>query len=302
MARRFHSDFRPMRTYLDYLQHIMDTGVDKGDRTGTGTRSVFGYQMRFDLSQGLPVVTTKRVHLKSVIGELLWFVRGETNIRSLLQDGVRIWTDWPLKRYRQATGEPIDQRAFEQRIVDDADFAAQWGELGPVYGKQWRRWQGADGSVTDQLAQVMDAIKTNPDSRRLLVTAWQPAEISGMALPPCHLLFQFYVAQGKLSCQLYQRSADSFLGVPFNIASYALLVHMMAQQADLEPGEFVWSGGDCHIYSNHMDQVAEQLAREPLPLPRLNLRKAVDLFSYTPGDFEVVGYEHHPAIKAPVAV
>ena len=291
-----------MRTYLDYLQHIMDTGVDKGDRTGTGTRSVFGYQMRFDLAEGLPVVTTKRVHLKSVIGELLWFVRGETNIRSLLQDGVRIWTDWPLKRYRQATGEEIEQRAFEQRIVDDAEFAAKWGELGPVYGKQWRRWEGADGSATDQLAQVMEQVTTNPNSRRMLVTAWQPAEIAGMALPPCHLLFQFYVADGRLSCQLYQRSADSFLGVPFNIASYALLVHMMAQQAGLEPGEFVWTGGDCHIYANHFDQVNEQLSREPKPLPTLRLRKAADLFSYTPADFEVVGYEHHPAIKAPVAV
>ncbi len=291
-----------MRTYLDYLQHIMDTGVDKGDRTGTGTRSVFGYQMRFDLSEGLPVVTTKRVHLKSVIGELLWFVRGETNIRSLLQDGVRIWTDWPLKRYREAMGEEVDQKTFEQRVLDDREFAAEWGELGPVYGKQWRRWEGADGSVTDQLADVMHAIQTNPNSRRMLVTAWQPAEVAGMALPPCHLLFQFYVADGKLSCQLYQRSADSFLGVPFNIASYALLIHMMAQQADLEPGEFVWTGGDCHIYTNHFDQVAEQLSRDPLPLPTLRLRRAADLFSYTPDDFDVVNYEHHPAIKAPVAV
>jgi thymidylate synthase len=291
-----------MRAYHEYLRHILDTGVDKGDRTGVGTRSVFGYQMRFDLAEGLPVVTTKRVHLKSVIGELLWFMRGETNIRSLLQDGVRIWTDWPLKRYREATGDDLDQRAFEQRIVDDTAFAARWGELGPVYGKQWRRWEGADGLVTDQLADVLDQIKTNPDSRRLIVTAWQPAEVAQMALPPCHLLFQFYVAEGRLSCQLYQRSADSFLGVPFNIASYSLLVHMIAQQVGLEPGEFVWSGGDCHIYHNHFDQVREQLGREPLPLPTLHLRKAADLFSYTMDDVEVVGYEHHPAIKAPVAV
>jgi thymidylate synthase len=291
-----------MQIYLDYLRHIRDHGVDKGDRTGTGTRSVFGYQMRFDLSEGLPVVTTKRVHLRSVIGELLWFVRGETNIRSLLQDGVRIWTDWPLKRYREATGDAIEQRAFEERIVEDADFARQWGDLGPVYGKQWRRWQGADGSVTDQLADVVEQIRRNPDSRRLIVSAWQPSEVPHMALPPCHLLFQFYVTDGKLSCQLYQRSADSFLGVPFNIASYAILTHMVAQQTDLDVGEFVWTGGDCHLYLNHLEQVEEQLGRTPLPLPTLRLRRAQDLFSYAMDDIEVVGYEHHPAIKAPVAV
>ena len=264
-----------MRTYLDYLRHILDHGERKDDRTGTGTLSVFGYQMRFDLAEGFPLVTTKRIHLRSVIHELLWFLRGETNVRSLNENGVTIWDEWA-----------------------DAD-----GELGPVYGKQWRRWEGRDGRVVDQIASVVDRIRTNPDSRRLIVSAWKVDEIEEMALPPCHLLFQFYVAGGRLSCQLYQRSADSFLGVPFNIAGYALLTHMMAQQCDLEPGTFVWTGGDCHIYLNHLDQVREQLARTPFPRPRLVLkRRPPTIFDYRYDDFEVVDYRYHPRIAAPVAV
>ncbi len=291
-----------MQAYLDYLRHIRQHGIRKSDRTGTGTLSVFGAQMRFDLQQGFPVVTTKKVHLKSVIHELLWFLRGDTNIRSLVEHGVRIWTDWPLARYRRETGDAITQQAFEARIVEDAAFAETWGDLGPVYGKQWRRWEGADGSVHDQLADIVEAIRVNPDSRRLIVSAWKVDEVARMALPPCHLLFQFFVADGRLSCQLYQRSADSFLGVPFNIASYALLTHLVAQQCDLGVGDFVWTGGDCHLYLNHLDQVDEQLSRAPLPLPTLEIRKASSLFDYTFEDVNVVGYRHHPAIKAPVAV
>lgn len=264
-----------MKQYLDLLAHVRRHGARKEDRTGTGTLSVFGWQMRFDLRDGFPLVTTKRVHVKSVIHELLWFLRGETNTRYLRDNGVSIWDEWA-----------------------DAD-----GELGPVYGKQWRDWVAPDGRHIDQMAQVVEQLRTNPDSRRIIVSAWNVGELDRMALMPCHAFFQFYVANGRLSCQLYQRSADLFLGVPFNVASYALLVHMLAQQCDLEVGDFVWTGGDCHVYLNHLEQVDTQLAREPFPLPQLRVkRRPPTLFDYNYDDFEIVGYQHHPAIKAPVAV
>lgn len=264
-----------MRAYLDYLQDILDNGVDKTDRTGTGTRSVFGRQMRFDLSDGFPLVTTKKLHLRSIIHELLWFLSGDTNVAYLKDNGVTIWDEW----------------------------ADEQGDLGPVYGKQWRRWEGADGTVVDQMQNALDLIRNNPDSRRIIVNAWKVDELPDMALPPCHLLFQFYVANGRLSCQLYQRSVDSFLGLPFNIASYALLTYMVAEQCDLDPGEFVWTGGDCHIYDNHRDQVDLQLSREPRPLPKLVIRRRPDsLFAYRFDDFEIADYDPHPHIKGVVAV
>jgi thymidylate synthase len=264
-----------LRNYLDLLQDVLDHGVAKEDRTGTGTLSVFGRQLRYDLSEGFPLVTTKRVHLKSVVHELLWFLKGETNIRYLKENGVSIWNEW----------------------------ADENGDLGPVYGSQWRAWETPDGRTIDQIQKVVEGIKRNPDSRRHLVSAWNVSVIDEMKLPPCHFVFQFYVAQGKLSCMLTMRSVDTFLGLPFNIASYALLTHMIAQQCDLEVGEFIWSGGDVHIYSNHLDQVKLQLSRDPLPIPRLNiLRKPESIFDYTFDDFEFAGYEHHPPIKAPVAV
>ena len=264
-----------MKQYLDMLQHILDKGATKSDRTGTGTQSVFGHQMRFDLAEGFPLVTTKKLHLRSIIYELLWFLNGDTNIKYLQENGVNIWNEWADKE----------------------------GELGPVYGKQWRAWPGKDGETVDQISKVINSIKTNPDSRRHMVVAYNPTYVDEMALPPCHSLFQFYVADGKLSCQLYQRSADTFLGVPFNIASYALLTYMMAQQCDLELGDFVWSGGDVHIYSNHMDQVKEQLSRELYPLPQLKiLRKPDSFFDYQFEDFEIINYQCHPHIKAPIAV
>ena len=264
-----------MRQYLDYLNHILQHGVRKEDRTGTGTLSVFGYQMRFDLARGFPVVTTKKLHLRSIIHELLWFIRGETNTEYLKRNGVSIWDEW----------------------------AKSEGELGPIYGKQWRRWEAADGRVIDQLSNVIEQIRTNPDSRRLIVSAWNVGELEQMALAPCHLLFQFYVARGKLSCQLYQRSADSFLGVPYNITSYSLLTAMIAEQCGLTPGEFVWTGGDCHIYSNHVEQVRTQLTREPYPPPRLVIKRKPDsIFDYKFEDFELLDYQAHPHISAPVAV
>lgn len=264
-----------MQQYLNLLQHILDTGTYKSDRTGTGTFSCFGYQMRFDLQQGFPLVTTKKVHLKSILYELLWFLQGQTNIKYLNENGVSIWDEW----------------------------ADENGELGPVYGKQWRSWEGKDGMVIDQIADAVKQIKNNPDSRRIIVSAWNVAELSQMALMPCHTLFQFYVADGKLSCQLYQRSADVFLGVPFNIASYALLTIMMAQVCDLQPGDFVHTFGDVHIYSNHLEQVKLQLSRKPYPLPQLKLNPAVrDIFSFNYSDFTLENYQCHPAIKAPVAV
>nr|WP_269439674.1 thymidylate synthase [Arthrobacter sp. zg-Y40] len=257
------------------LRDVMANGTQKSDRTGTGTRSVFGRQMRFDLSESFPLITTKRVHFKSVALELLWFLRGDSNVRWLQERGVSIWDEW----------------------ADDD------GELGPVYGVQWRSWPTPDGGHIDQIAKLVEGIRKNPDSRRHIVTAWNPAEVENMALPPCHALFQFYVADGKLSCQLYQRSADTFLGVPFNIASYALLTMMVAQQTGLEPGEFVWSGGDVHIYDNHVEQVREQLGREPFPYPKLHIRRTPEsIFDYTLEDFEVRDYQHHPGIKAPIAV
>lgn len=264
-----------MQQYHQLLQHILENGVEKSDRTGTGTISCFGYQMRFDLSQGFPLVTTKKVHLKSIIHELLWFLQGSTNIAYLKENGVSIWDEW----------------------------ADENGELGPVYGKQWRSWEGKDGKTVDQISDLVKQIKSNPDSRRLIVSAWNVADLPEMALMPCHTLFQFYVANGKLSCQLYQRSADVFLGVPFNIASYALLTIMLAQVCDLEPGDFVHSFGDVHIYNNHLEQVKLQLSRTPYPLPQLKLNPAVkDLFGFRYEDFELVGYQSHPGIKAPVAV
>ncbi len=261
--------------YEDLLRDVLATGVHKSDRTGTGTTSVFGRQIRFDLAQGFPLVTTKRVHLKSIVFELLWFLRGESNVSWLQENGVSIWDEWA-----------------------DAD-----GELGPVYGVQWRSWPTADGGTIDQISQVVEQIRRDPDSRRLIVSAWNPADIPDMALAPCHALFQFYVADGKLSCQLYQRSADMFLGVPFNIASYALLTLMVAQQTGLEPGEFVWTGGDCHVYDNHREQVAEQLGRQPFPYPTLRFKRTPEsILDYTFDDFVIEGYQHHPAIRAAVAV
>jgi thymidylate synthase len=264
-----------MRQYLDFLRHIRDEGAKKGDRTGTGTLSVFGYQMRFDLNDGFPLVTTKKLHLRSIIHELLWFLRGDTNVKYLQENGVTIWDEW----------------------------ADENGDLGPVYGKQWRNWPTPDGRHIDQLSQVIEQLKSNPNSRRILVSAWNVGELDRMALLPCHALFQFYVADGRLSCQLYQRSADALLGVPFNIASYALLTHMVAQQCDLKVGDFVWTGGDCHLYLNHLEQAELQLSRIPYPLPRLNiLRKAPSLFGYNYEDFEIADYRFHAAIKAPIAV
>ncbi|GAA1407189.1 thymidylate synthase [Oerskovia paurometabola] len=260
--------------YEDLLRLVLETGTHKSDRTGTGTRSVFGHQMRFDLSQGFPLVTTKRVHLKSIVYELLWFLRGDSNVRWLQENGVKIWDEW----------------------------ADEDGELGPVYGVQWRSWPTPDGQHVDQVSQVLETLRTNPDSRRMIVSAWNVGELDKMALPACHAFFQFYVADGRLSCQLYQRSADLFLGVPFNIASYALLTHMVAAQSGLEVGDFVWTGGDCHIYDNHVEQVREQLSREAYPAPTLRLAPRDSLFDYTYEDVEVVGYQHHPTIKAPVAV
>ena len=274
---------RPIRhQYEDLMRHVFEHGVAKGDRTGTGTKSVFGHQMRFDLAEGFPLVTTKKVHLKSIILELLWFLRGDSNVKWLQERGCTIWDEWAR---------------------DD-------GSLGPVYGVQWRSWPTPDGGHIDQIQQVIDTLKTHPDSRRIIVSAWNVAELDQMALMPCHAFFQFYVAPsqvagepGKLSCQLYQRSADIFLGVPFNIASYALLTHMVAQQCDLQVGDFIWTGGDCHIYSNHFEQVQTQLARQPYAYPTLQIkRRPASIFDYAYEDFEVVGYEHHPAIKAPVAV
>lgn len=264
-----------MRNYLDLMAEILSSGAHKTDRTGTGTLSVFGRQLRFDLSQGFPLVTTKKLHLRSIIHELLWFLNGDTNVKYLRDNGVTIWDEW----------------------------ADENGELGPVYGHQWRSWPAPDGRKIDQISQVLEQIRTRPDSRRHIVSAWNPAEVDKMALPPCHALFQFYVADGKLSCQLYQRSADYFLGVPFNIASYALLTHMVAQQCDLQPGDFVWTGGDIHLYTNHLEQARLQLSREPFSLPKLILnRKPADLFSYAFEDFIIEGYQSHPAIKAPIAV
>jgi len=264
-----------MKQYLQFLRHIITNGMTKNDRTGTGNKSVFGYQMRFDLQQGFPLVTTKKLHLRSIIYELLWFLQGNTNIKYLQDNGVRIWNEW----------------------------ADKYGDLGPVYGKQWRSWQTIDGKAIDQISELIEQINHNPDSRRLIVSAWNVADLAKMALPPCHLLFQFYVVNNKLSCQLYQRSADAFLGVPFNIASYSLLTHMIAQQCDLTVGEFVWTGGDCHVYDNHVEQVNLQLTRQPYDLPQLLIEsKPKSIFDYQFEDFKILNYQSHPTIKGKVAV
>ena len=264
-----------MKQYLDLMKDILDNGTRKTDRTGTGTLSVFGRQLRFNLAEGFPLVTTKKLHLRSIIHELLWFLKGDTNIKYLKDNGVTIWDEW----------------------------ADEKGELGPVYGHQWRSWPAPDGRSIDQISQVIAQIKQKPDSRRHIVTAWNPAEVDKMALPPCHALFQFYVADNRLSCQLYQRSADYFLGVPFNIASYALLTYMFAQQCEMEPGDFVWTGGDVHLYTNHLEQASLQLSRDPFPLPQLKIkRKPASVFEYKFEDFEIVNYQAHPSIKAPIAV
>ncbi len=292
-----------MRPYLDLMQHVLDNGAKKGDRTGTGTLSVFGHQMRFNLSEGFPLLTTKKVFLRGIIHELLWFLAGDTNIKYLVDNKVGIWNEWPHASYIKATGENIALEAFIERIRDDEAFAKEWGGIGPGYGYQWRSWPTPDGGHIDQISQLVNQIKNTPDSRRMLVSAWNVAEVDNMALPPCHTLFQFYVADGKLSCQLYQRSADIFLGVPFNIASYALLTMMIAQVCDLEPGDFVHTLGDAHLYSNHLEQSREQLSRDTFPLPQMKINPEVkDLFAFTIDDFELINYQSHPAIKAPVAV
>lgn len=292
-----------MKQYLDFLEHILEKGSEKADRTNTGTISTFGYQMRFDLNEGFPLLTTKRVHLKSIIHELLWFISGETNIKYLVDNDVRIWNEWPYEKYKKSSyylGESLEE--FVEKVKNDNQFAKKWGDLGPVYGYQWRNFEGKDGAV-DQLANVINLIKTNPDSRRLIVNAWHAAYIDKMALPPCHMMFQFYVRDNKLSCQLYQRSADAFLGVPFNIASYSLLTMMVAKVCGLELGEFVHTLGDAHIYSNHMDQVKLQLSREPRALPKMIIhgnQKTINDFSYS--NFELVDYNPHKGIKGVVAV
>ena len=301
-----------MKQYLDLMKHILDEGVKKEDRTGTGTVSVFGYQMRFDLEDSFPLLTTKRVNLDSIIHELLWFISGDTNISYLVKNGVNIWNDWPYQSYLKQTHQEKDypmhskewkdeMKKFIEQIKSDDDFAKVYGDLGPVYGRQWRNFEGVD-----QLNQVVEDIKSSPDSRRLIVSAWNPKDIPVMVksgLPPCHTLFQFYVSEGRLSCQLYQRSADVFLGVPYNIASYAILTMMVAQATGLKPGEFIHTLGDAHLYSNHLEQVEEQLARVPFPCPKLSINKDKDsIFNFSISDFELINYQTHPHIPAPIAV
>jgi len=295
----------PEHQYLDLLAQVLEHGDERLDRTGVGTRSLFGAMLRFDLSDGsVPILTTKRVYWKTAVKEMLWFLTGGTNIRPLLRENVRIWTDWPLASYRRETGEDISQEAFEQRVLDDEAFAARWGELGPVYGKQWRRWLGADGREHDQIADLVRTLRENPTSRRMLFHGWNVAELDTMALPPCHMVYQYHVtSDGRLNCMLMQRSADLVLGCPFNFISSVALQLMLAQQADLRPGEFVWVGGDVHLYLNHLDQAREQLSREPRPFPQMRLtRRAASIDDYRIEDFEVEGYSPHDAIKADVAV
>lgn len=305
-----------MRQYLDMLDHIMENGVDKKDRTGVGTRSVFGHQMRFDLQKGFPAVTTKKLFMRSVVGELVWFLKGSGNIEFLAQNNIHIWDEWPYRAYLTKNGLPIPEingdewksgmSEFIDRIATDHEFALKWGDLGPVYGVQWRKWPDGKGGYIDQIASAIDLLKNSPDSRRILVNAWNVAEIDDIVetggLPPCHTMFQFYVADGKLSCQLYQRSCDSFLGVPFNIASYALLTHIIATEVGLDVGEFVWTGGDVHVYSNHFEQVRTQLAREPHTLPKLVFTKRDRIEDYETDDFNLENYIYDPPIKAPIAV
>ncbi len=315
-----------MKQYLDLCRHVLATGTQKGDRTGTGTFSVFGYQMRYDLQQGFPLMTTKKTAFRLIVSELLWFLKGDTNVRTLVAEKNPIWDEWAFEQWVTSTEytgpdmtdfgrrAPVDAEfrliyeqemaAFKERLLADEQFAERYGDLGPVYGRQWRSFGAASGKEpVDQIKQLIDGLKTNPDSRRHIVTAWNPGELDDMALPPCHVLFQFYVADGKLSCQLYQRSADIFIGVPFNIASYALLVHLIALETDLEPGEFIHTLGDAHIYSNHLDQVNEQLTREPRPLPTLTVdMEGKSIFDLTTADIRLENYNPHPKIAAPVAV
>ncbi len=295
----------PERPYLDLLEQALTSGDERIDRTGVGTRSLFGAMLRFDLSGGVvPILTTKRVYWKTAVKEMLWFLTGDTNLQPLLRENVRIWTDWPLARYRRETHDPISQEAFERRILEDNAFAGQWGDLGPVYGKQWRRWLGADGSEVDQIAEVLRLLRTNPASRRILFHAWNPADLAAMALPPCHMVYQYHVTSGgRLNCLLFQRSCDLLLGAPFNFVGATALQLMLAQQADLEPGELVWVGGDVHLYLNHVDQAREQIGRQPRPWPRMRLLRRPDgIDGYQIGDFEVTGYDPHPPIRADVAV
>jgi thymidylate synthase len=292
----------PERQYLDLLQRVLETGDRRVDRTGVGTLSIFGALCRFDLARHAPVLTTKQVYWKTAVKEMLWFLTGGTNIRELLQQNVRIWTDWPLARYRRQTGEEVSQDQFERRVLEDPAFAARWGELGPVYGKQWRRWAGPDGREHDQIANVLSLLKANPASRRILFHAWNVAEIDDMALPPCHMVYQYHVARGRLNCMLYQRSVDLVLGAPFNWVGATALQLMLAQQAGLEPGELVWTGGDVHVYLNHLEQAQLQLGREPRPWPRMAVARRERLEDYTVEDFRLEGYDPHPAIKADVAV
>jgi thymidylate synthase len=310
-----HSDHADVE-YLDLLRHIQEKGIKKTDRTGTGTISVFGTQMRFDLTKGFPLLTTKKVPFKSMAHELIWFLRGDTNIKYLVDNKVGIWNEWPYKAYLIAQGQPVPKsnsdewnsgiEKFVANVRDDAEFAKKWGNLGPVYGYQWRNWPAPNGKAIDQISDLIAQIKKSPDSRRLIISAWNPADIEEMAkagLPPCHCLFQFWIANGKLSCQLYQRSCDTFLGVPFNIASYSLLTMMIAHVTGLEAHEFIWTGGDTHIYLNHFEQVKEQLSREPKPMPTVKLNPEVkNIFDFKIEDFELIGYDPHPAIKAPIAV
>lgn len=293
-----------MKQYLDLLEKVMNEGTFKNDRTQTGTKSLFGYQMRFNLNDGFPLVTTKKVYLRAIIHELLWFIQGDTNIKYLVDNNVKIWNEWPYKKYQESPefqGETLNE--FVDKIKNDNEFAKKWGDLGPVYGAQWRGYRGPDGIEIDQLLKVIEQIKTNPDSRRLIVNAWNPALVDQMALPPCHTLFQFYVADNKLSCMLYQRSADLFLGVPFNIASYALLTMMVADVCHLELGDFVHTIGDAHIYSNHFDQVKLQLSRKPLPLPKMIIKNHYEnITDYTFDDFELVDYQSYDKIVGEVAV
>lgn len=295
----------PEYQYLDLLEQVLDHGDERVDRTGVGTRSIFGAMVRFDLSDGrVPILTTKRVYWKTAVKEMLWFLTGGTNIQPLLRENVRIWTDWPLATYRRETGEDLSQPEFEQRIVEDDAFAARWGELGPVYGKQWRRWLGADGREHDQIGDLVQTLRDNPSSRRMLFHGWNVAELGGMALPPCHMVYQYHVtSDGRLNCLLFQRSVDLLLGAAFNYVGATALQLMLAQQAGLRPGELVWVGGDVHLYLNHLDQAREQLTRTPRPLPSMKLtRQAASIDDYQIGDFAVEGYDPHAAIKAEVAV
>ncbi|MCQ2607072.1 MAG: thymidylate synthase [Bacteroidales bacterium] len=296
-----------MQQYLDLVKKILDEGARKADRTGTGTTSIFGYQMRFDLQKGFPLLTTKKVYTRGIIHELLWFLKGDTNIKYLVDNNVHIWDDWPYKEYKQSSeykGESIEEFAEMIKNADaDSEFVKKWGKLGPVYGYQWRHWPTYDGGEVDQITQLVDQIKNNPNSRRLLLSSWNAAMVEDMALPPCHTLFQFYVSDGKLSCQLYQRSADLFLGVPFNIASYALLTHMLAQVCGLQAGEFVHTFGDVHIYNNHVEQCKLQISREPRQLPTLELNPNItNIFDFTIDDIKILNYDPHPAIKGEVSV